>query len=233
MRVKAAFCIWLGRPLPPSGLSLRARCGAGAAFLRWLQKSFPQVRFIPEDQNASLTLQHVSPAGDPIAKQQDPRGKKVIFSRCWPHAQRFIMKFTRSLPRLAALAFTSALVAAAPAQADTVSLNLQSAWPLTMPASRNTAWDLPCAPSASPAPASRPAWRTWPVTSSASPGSRGVLCTHDAESRPSGRPSPESQQIRRLKRSPTAPSRAIASKSCRYQTVLRAVQLRPSSGQVP
>ena len=49
------------------------------------------------------------------------------------------MKFTRSLPRLAALALTTALVAAAPAQADTVSLDLQSAWPLTMPASGQNA----------------------------------------------------------------------------------------------
>jgi IS5 family transposase len=38
---------------------------------------------------------------------------------------------------------------------------------------RSTAWGSSCAPSASPAPRSRSAWPTWPITSSASPGSRG------------------------------------------------------------
>jgi IS5 family transposase len=52
---------------------------------------------------------------------------------------------------------------------------------------RSIAWASSCAPSASPAPRSRSAWPTWPITSSASSGSRGELRPLDVKTSVCGR----------------------------------------------
>ena len=61
-------------------------------------------------------------------------------------------------------------------------------------AGRSIAWGCSSAPSAAPAPASRSRWPTWPITSSASPGSKRELRPHDAQIPPNGAARQQNQQ---------------------------------------
>ena len=90
---------------------------------------------------------------------------------------------------------------------------------------KSTAWASSCALSASPALASRSAWRTLPITSGVSPGSRGVLRPHDTKTGSQSRLQAENRQTKRQRTGTTRPSRAVTSPSGRNQSVLRGVPL--------
>src|SRR5690606_18930229 len=90
---------------------------------------------------------------------------------------------------------------------------MQSAPPYARPSStcsrgKSIGWASSYAPSALPEPASRSAWPTWPITSSASLGSRDVLRPHDTKSGPRDRSGPQNQPVSTGKMCPAAPARA-------------------------
>lgn len=80
---------------------------------------------------------------------------------------------------------------------------------------RSIAWACSYAPSAWPVPASRSAWRIWPIISSGSLGSRGVLRPRDGKQRSKSDSAAENQQ------KPTGlPSRRRPAHTCRCTSLL-------------